>query len=44
MLVWLPERNVIFAGNIVYVVRLLAIIPVSNTRYWLDTLQGDRSA
>ena len=38
-MVWLPEKNVLFAGDIVYVDRLLAIIPVSNTQYWLDTFR-----
>ena len=38
-MVWLPERNVLFAGDIVYVDRLLAIIPVSNTQYWLDAFR-----
>jgi glyoxylase-like metal-dependent hydrolase (beta-lactamase superfamily II) len=39
IMVWLPEKNVLFAGDIVYVDRLLAIIPVSNTQYWLDTFR-----
>ncbi len=38
-MVWLPEKNVLFAGDIVYVDRLLAILPVSNTHYWLDTFR-----
>ena len=36
MIVWVPEREVIFAGDIVYTERLLAVLPVSNTRYWLE--------
>ena len=36
MIVWLPSSNVLFAGDIVYVDRLPAIIGVSNTRHWLD--------
>jgi glyoxylase-like metal-dependent hydrolase (beta-lactamase superfamily II) len=39
IMVWLPEKNVLFAGDIVYVDRLLAVIPVSNTQYWLDTFR-----
>jgi glyoxylase-like metal-dependent hydrolase (beta-lactamase superfamily II) len=35
MMVWLPRSKVLFAGDIVYVDRLLAVIPVSNTRSWL---------
>jgi glyoxylase-like metal-dependent hydrolase (beta-lactamase superfamily II) len=36
MIVWLPQAQVAFAGDIVYVDRLLAVIPVSSTRAWLD--------
>lgn len=35
MMVWLPQAKLLFAGDIVYVDRLLAVIPVSNTRSWL---------
>ena len=38
MIVWLPDTGVLFAGDIVYVDRLLAIIPVSSTRSWVDSL------
>jgi glyoxylase-like metal-dependent hydrolase (beta-lactamase superfamily II) len=37
MMVWLPHKNVLFAGDVVYVNRLLGVIPVSNTRNWLAT-------
>lgn len=36
MMVWLPQAQVAFAGDIVYVDRLLAVLPVSSTRAWLD--------
>lgn len=36
MMVWLPQKDVLFAGDIVYVDRLLAVLPVSNTRQWLE--------
>jgi glyoxylase-like metal-dependent hydrolase (beta-lactamase superfamily II) len=36
MTVWLPQAQVVFAGDIVYVDRLLAVLPVSSTRAWLD--------
>ncbi len=36
VLVWLPERDVVFAGDIVYTERLLAVLPVSRTRPWLE--------
>jgi glyoxylase-like metal-dependent hydrolase (beta-lactamase superfamily II) len=35
MMVWVPGAKVLFTGDIVYVNRLLAVIPVSNTRRWL---------
>jgi glyoxylase-like metal-dependent hydrolase (beta-lactamase superfamily II) len=36
-MVWLPARGVLFTGDVVYVERLLGVIPVSNTRRWLET-------
>lgn len=33
--VWLPKQKVLFAGDLVYVDRLLGVLPVSNTRNWL---------
>jgi glyoxylase-like metal-dependent hydrolase (beta-lactamase superfamily II) len=36
MMVWLPQSRVLFAGDIVYVDRLPAVLPVSNTRSWLE--------
>lgn len=36
MMVWLPQAKLLFAGDIVYVDRLLAVIPVSNTQSWLE--------
>lgn len=35
MMVWLPDVKVLFSGDIIYVNRLLGVIPVSNTRQWL---------
>lgn len=35
MMVWLPSKNVLFSGDIVYVNRMLGVIPVSNTKAWL---------
>ena len=37
MMVWPTQARVAFAGDIVYVNRLLAMLPVSNTRASLDT-------
>jgi glyoxylase-like metal-dependent hydrolase (beta-lactamase superfamily II) len=36
-MVWLPQKNVLFTGDVVYVDRLLGVIPVSNTKQWLAT-------
>jgi glyoxylase-like metal-dependent hydrolase (beta-lactamase superfamily II) len=35
MLVWLPAQRVLFSGDVVYVDRLLGVLPVSRTRLWL---------
>ena len=40
MMVWLPGAKVLFAGDIVYVDRLLAVLPVSNTRRWLEAFRA----
>jgi glyoxylase-like metal-dependent hydrolase (beta-lactamase superfamily II) len=36
-MVWLPQKNVLFTGDVVYVDRMLGVLPVSNTKHWLDT-------
>ena len=36
MEVWRPQAQLAFAGDIVYVDRLPAVLPVSSTRAWLD--------
>lgn len=36
IMVWLPQSQVAFTGDIVYVDRLLAVLPVSSTRAWLE--------
>lgn len=35
MLVWLPQKNVLFTGDVVYVDRVLGLHPVSRTKAWL---------
>jgi glyoxylase-like metal-dependent hydrolase (beta-lactamase superfamily II) len=37
MLVWLPQQGVVFTGDVVYVERILGLLPVSNTRHWLES-------
>ncbi len=34
MLVWLPQQRVLFSGDVVYVERLLGVLPVSRTSAW----------
>lgn len=36
-MVWLPQYSVLFTGDVVYVDRLLGVLPVSHTRRWLDS-------
>ena len=41
--VWLPRQRVLFAGDIVYVDRMLAVLPVSRTKAWIasfDAVEG----
>lgn len=48
LMVWLPQQRVAFSGDIVYVDRMLGVIPVSHTGRWLasftalETLQPAR--
>lgn len=37
MLVWIPDQRVLFTGDLVFTDRLLGILPVSNTRRWLES-------
>ena len=37
VMVWLPQKNVLFTGDVVYVDRMLGVIPVSTTKQWLAT-------
>ena len=36
-MVWLPQKNVLFTGDVVYVDRMLGVLPVSHTKHWLDS-------
>ena len=36
-MVWLPQKNVLFSGDVVYVDRMLGVLPVSRTKSWLET-------
>lgn len=37
MLVWLPQQRLLFSGDVVYVERMLGVIPVSLSKPWLET-------
>jgi glyoxylase-like metal-dependent hydrolase (beta-lactamase superfamily II) len=36
-MVWLAQKNVLFSGDVVYVDRMLGVLPVSQTKQWLET-------
>jgi glyoxylase-like metal-dependent hydrolase (beta-lactamase superfamily II) len=40
MLVWLPRQRVLFSGDVVYVDRMLGVLPVSRTGAWLATFDA----
>jgi glyoxylase-like metal-dependent hydrolase (beta-lactamase superfamily II) len=37
MMVWLPQRQVLFSGDVVYVDRTLGLLPVSSGKTWLHS-------
>lgn len=37
--VWLPQRRILFAGDIVYVQRMLGVIDVSRSATWLEAFE-----
>lgn len=39
LLVWLPRQRVLFSGDVVYVNRMLGVLPVSHTGRWLQTFE-----
>lgn len=34
--VWLPQQKVLFAGDVIYTDRLLAVLPISNSSNWVQ--------
>lgn len=40
LMVRVPSANTVFSGDVVYVERMLGVIPVSNTRTWLDAFDA----
>jgi glyoxylase-like metal-dependent hydrolase (beta-lactamase superfamily II) len=39
-MVWLPQKGVLFTGDVVYVERMLGVLPVSRTQAWLRTFDA----
>lgn len=39
-MVWLPQKKVLFSGDVVYVDRMLGVTPVSNTKQWLSSFEA----
>jgi glyoxylase-like metal-dependent hydrolase (beta-lactamase superfamily II) len=40
MMVRIPNVDVVFTGDVVYVERMLGVIPVSNTRQWIEAFDA----
>ncbi|MDX1795193.1 MAG: MBL fold metallo-hydrolase [Hydrogenovibrio sp.] len=38
--VWIPSHGILFSGDIVYVDRMLGVMPYSNTMGWLESFQA----
>lgn len=38
--VWLPQKKVLFSGDLVYADRLLGVLPFSNSRNWLASFEA----
>ena len=36
LVVWLPQQKILFAGDIIYTERLLAVLPIGNTANWVQ--------
>ncbi len=35
-IVWMPKEKVLFSGDVVFVERMLGVLPFSNSQHWLD--------
>lgn len=42
-LVWLPKERVVFSGDVVYVERMLGVLPYSSSRNWLAAFEAIES-
>ncbi len=39
-LVWLPQQHIVFAGDVVYVERMLGVGTMSNSAHWLEAFEA----
>jgi glyoxylase-like metal-dependent hydrolase (beta-lactamase superfamily II) len=39
-LVWLPQQHVVFSGDVVYIGRMLGVMPHSNSRHWIEAFDA----
>ena len=39
-LVWLPDQKVMFSGDVVYIGRMLGVMPHSNSRHWIEAFDA----
>ena len=39
-LVWLPEQRVVFSGDVVYIGRMLGVMPYSNSHHWIEAFEA----
>jgi glyoxylase-like metal-dependent hydrolase (beta-lactamase superfamily II) len=39
-LVWLPQSGVVFTGDVVFVDRILGLLPVSKTKTWVESFEA----
>lgn len=38
-IVWLPKEQIVFSGDVVFVGRLLGVLPYSNSRHWIKAFE-----
>ncbi|MCB1761116.1 MAG: MBL fold metallo-hydrolase [Gammaproteobacteria bacterium] len=39
-LIWLPEQRVAFSGDVIYIGRMLGVMPHSNSRHWIEAFDA----
>jgi len=39
-LIWLPEQRVVFSGDVVYIGRMLGVLPYSSSRHWIEAFDA----